>query len=150
MACRSIPRRVSRNLAFQVLYGQEFLHSTSREELEQAFRDAPRQDTQEEAEAAGFAWELVEGVWSKTRHLDELISSYARNWRLERVGRIELTLMRLALYEMLYRADVPTKVALNEALELNRQYGTERSHAFLNGVLDAAAKDLESGKLSAE
>ena len=55
--------------------------------------------------------------------------------------------MRLALYEMLYRPDVPPKVAMNEALELNRQYGEEKSRAFLNGVLDAAAKGLENGEL---
>lgn len=147
MAARNLPRRVSRNLAFQVLYGQEFLHSTTPEELRAAFRAAPRQDDQDEAEASGFAWELVEGVWSKTRELDELIRRYARNWRLERVGRVELTLMRLALYEMLFRPDVPPKVAMNEALELNRQYGEEKSRAFLNGVLDAAAKGLENGEL---
>ena len=60
MAARNVPRRVSRNLAFQVLYGQEFLHSTTPEELRAAFRAAPRQDDQDEAEASGFAWELVE------------------------------------------------------------------------------------------
>lgn len=146
MGMRNVPRRVSRNLAFQVLYGQEFLHSTTREELSRAFRAAPRQDEQEETEASGFAWELVEGVWSKTSELDDLIRRYARNWRLERVGRVELTLMRLALYEMLFRPDVPPKVAMNEALELNRQYGEEKSRAFVNGVLDAVAKGLESGE----
>ena len=86
-------------------------------------------------------------MWSKTRELDELIRRYARNWRLERVGRVELTLMRLALYEMLFRPDVPPKVAMNEALELNRQYGEEKSRTFLNGVLDAAAKGMENGEL---
>lgn len=150
MGMRSVPRRVSRNLAFQVLYGQEFLHSTTREELSRAFRAAPRQDEQEETEASGFAWELVEGVWSKTSELDDLIRRYARNWRLERVGRVELTLMRLALYEMLFRPDVPPKVAMNEALELNRQYGEEKSRAFVNGVLDAVAKGLESGELTSK
>lgn len=150
MGMRNVPRRVSRNLAFQVLYGQEFLHSTTREELSRAFRAAPRQDEQEETEASGFAWELVEGVWSKTSELDDLIRRYARNWRLERVGRVELTLMRLALYEMLFRPDVPPKVAMNEALELNRQYGEEKSRAFVNGVLDAVAKGLESGELTSK
>ena len=101
MGVRNVPRRVSRNLAFQVLYGQEFLHATSLEELSRAFREAPRQAGQEEAEDGGFAWELVEGVWSKRSELDEQIRRYARNWRLERVGRVELTLLRLALYERL-------------------------------------------------
>ena len=55
--------------------------------------------------------------------------------------------MRLALYEMLFRPDVPPKVAMNEALELNRQYGEEKSRTFLNGVLDAAAKGMQNGEL---
>ena len=148
MGVRNVPRRVSRNLAFQVLYGQVFLHATSLEELSRAFKDAPRQAGQEEAEDGGFAWELVEGVWSKRNELDEQIRRYARNWRLERVGRVELTLLRLALYEVLFRPDVPHKVAINEALELNRQYGEEKAQSFINGVLDAAVKGLENAPLS--
>ena len=99
------------------------------------------------AESDGFAWELVEGVWRATAELDDIIARFARNWRLERVGRVELTLLRLAVYEMLYRPDVPAKVALNEALELERQYGEEKSRTFVNGVLDAVVKALDKGEL---
>lgn len=153
------PRRVSRCLAFQVLYGQEFNTSSSSAELRKAFLAAPRQDgaDMEEAdgdaadagqgEPAGFAWELVQGVWRKASDLDEIIARFARNWRLERVGRVELTLLRLAIYEMLYRPDVPPKVAMNEALELDRQFGEEKSRSFVNGILDAVAKAMEKGEL---
>ena len=63
------------------------------------------------------------------------------------MGRIELTLLRLAVFEMLYRQDVPPKVAINEALELSGQFGEGNAKNFINGILDAAAKALESGAL---
>ena len=146
-------RRAARSRAFQVLYSFEFSPSASLGALRAAYMAMPEPADMEPNRdeparpPCGFAWELVEGVWSKTRELDELIRRYARNWRLERVGRVGLTLMRLALYEMLFRPDVPPKVAMNEALELNRQYGEEKSRTFLNGVLDAAAKGMENGEL---
>ncbi len=62
---------------------------------------------------------------------------------------MELTLLRLAMYELLYRQDVPAKVAINEALELTRQFGEDNATSFVNGILDAAAKALEKGSLSA-
>lgn len=151
------PRRVSRCLAFQVLYSQEFNASSTPEELRRAFLDAPRQeggDVDEDdavdagsGEPSGFAWELVQGVWRKATELDDIIARFARNWRLERVGRVELTLLRLAVYEMLYRPDVPAKVAMNEALDLDRQFGEEKSRSFVNGILDAVAKAMEKGEL---
>lgn len=141
------PRRTERSLAFQVLYSQEFVSCGTLEELEKAFALAPRQDEQA-GKPAGFAWDLVRGVWENEKKLDEIISAHSNNWRLERVGRVELTLLRLAVYEMLYCPDVPPKVAMNEALDLNRQFGEEKSKAFVNGILDAVSKADENGPLS--
>ena len=98
-------------------------------------------------EPTGFAWELVEGVWSNSEALDAAIGRFSHNWRVDRMGRIELTLLRLAVFEMLYRQDVPPKVAINEALELSGQFGEGNAKNFINGILDAAAKALESGRL---
>lgn len=163
MAPKAPPRRISRSLAFQVLYGQEFGPSTTLRELERAFLNAPRTGDDEtdtasssasaeegtvNAAASGFAWELVQGVWQRAAELDAIIARFARNWRLERVGRVELTLMRLAIFEMMYRPDVPAKVAMNEALDLNKQFGEEKSRTFVNGILDAANKAMENGELT--
>ena len=152
MSQKMPPGRGSGRLAFQVLYGQEFVSSPTAADLRRAFMAVPRQaevrdEGEDVAESDGFAWELVEGVWRATAELDDIIARFARNWRLERVGRVELTLLRLAVYEMLYRPDVPAKVALNEALELERQYGEEKSRTFVNGVLDAVVKALDKGEL---
>jgi len=143
------PRHLLRMKAFQFLYGQAFLEASTAIELEKAFCAFPAQDISaiEYASCEGFAWELVAGVWSNSKKLDLVIEQFAKNWRVDRVGRVELGLLRLAIYEMLYREDVPSKVAINEALELNKQFGEEKSRAFLNGILDAVSKAIESGSL---
>lgn len=98
-------------------------------------------------EPQGFAWELVSGVWSRQAELDEQIRQFSQNWRLDRMGKVELAILRLAAFELLCRDDVPPKVVINEAIELSRQFGDENSHGFVNGILDAAVKAVESGKL---
>ena len=100
-----------------------------------------------DAQPEGFAWELVLGVWSKRQELDKLVARFSQNWRLERMGRVELALLRLAVYELVFRDDVPPKVVINEAIELSRRFGDENSRSFVNGILDAAAKTVESGEL---
>ncbi len=89
----------------------------------------------------------MEGVWSEQKELDTHLARFSQNWRIERMGKVEITLLRLALYEILFRADIPPKVAINEAVELSKQFGDEGSRGFVNGILDAAAKALESGQL---
>ncbi len=107
----------------------------------------PCQGGHAENNIAEFAWELVQGVWQHREELDGIIENFARNWRLDRVGRVELNLLRLGVYEMLYRADVPSRVSMNEALELDKQYGDTGSHTFVNGILDAVMKALDKGEL---
>ena len=151
---RNNGRRAARAQAFQVLYSLSFADISGEEDVRRAFRlfpapPAPDGSTDEAPQAEeGFAWELVYGVWLKNADLDELISRFSRNWRVDRLGRVERTLLRLALYEMLYRQDVPAKVAINEALELTRQFGEDNAVSFVNGVLDAAAKAIEDGALA--
>lgn len=147
---KKAPRRAERSLAFQVLYSLAFTPATTIQEAAGAFRKAP--NSAEMADAAGdpegFAWELVEGVWTNMAQIDAQLASFSQNWRIERMGKVEITLLRLALYEIMFRTDVPPKVAINEAIELSKQYGDDGSRGFVNGILDAAAKALEAGKLT--
>ena len=123
---KSASRRGERAQAFQVLYGLSFADATSLEDVRRAFLQSPdHQETEEGELPSGFAWDLVQGVWSRRDELDKTISRFSRNWR------------------------VPAKVASNEALELTRQFGEDNATSFVNGILDAAAKALEKGSLSA-
>ncbi|MBQ9405783.1 MAG: transcription antitermination factor NusB [Desulfovibrio sp.] len=148
---KTASRHRSRQLAFQVLYGLSFSPAHDLDELKGIFCSSPGQAELHEDAApvvpSGFAWELVEGVWKSSALLDEIIERFSRNWRISRMGRVELTLLRLAAFEMLFRTDIPSKATINEALELSRQFGEHKAGIFVNGILDAVAKALEKGDL---
>jgi len=141
-------RRSERELAFQFLYGLDFVPVRSEQELRERFEQSASA-ADKGAALSGFAWELALGVWSNVETVDAVIARFARNWRLDRMGRIELTLLRLAVYELRYRADIPLRVTINEALELCEQFGEANARPFINGILDAAAKTLEQDARSA-
>ena len=144
-------RRAARSRAFQVLYSLQFSPSTTLGDVRTAFlthADMDENAETREEKLYGFAWELVEGVWSNVKNLDSVIERFSQNWRVDRLGKIELTLLRLAVFEMLYRADVPPKVAINEALELSTRFGDAKAKIFINGILDAAIKAQEAGTLT--
>ncbi len=90
------------------------------------------------AGAKPFTRELAEGVEANRGQLDELISRHARGWSLERIAPLERNIMRVALYEALHREDVPSEVAIDEAVELAKQYCGVDAPGFVNGILGAA------------
>ena len=92
-------------------------------------------------EARPFSAELAEGVEENRGELDELISKHARGWSLERIAPLERSIMRVALYEALHREDVPAEVAIDEAVELTKEYCGVDAPGFVNGVLGAALKE---------
>ena len=87
-----------------------------------------------------FAELLVCGVAEKLERIDQELSSYSTNWALDRMARVDLAILRLATFELLYSPDVPHNVVINEAIELGKRFGTEESPAFINGVLDHIAQ----------
>jgi N utilization substance protein B len=90
----------------------------------------------DERKLCEFTEDLVAGVKEHQGKLDAMISRVAENWRLDRMAAIDRNILRLGAYEMLYRSDVPPKVAINEALELAKRYSTAQSSRFVNGILD--------------
>ena len=89
-----------------------------------------------------FANGLVHGTIERVAEIDGLITAQAQNWRIERMAVLDRLVLRLAVYEMLAAADTPSKVIINEALELARAYSGEEAVAFVNGILDAVRKQL--------
>ena len=90
------------------------------------------------AEAKPFTRELAEGVEADRDELDELIARHSKGWALERIAPLEASIMRVALYEALHRDDVPVEVAIDEAVELAKEYCGTDAPGFVNGVLGAA------------
>ena len=77
----------------------------------------------------------VHNIVEKIDEIDAAINEVSEGWKTRRMGKVDLTLIRLAVYEMKYEDDIPVKVAINEAVELAKQYGTDESPSFVNGVL---------------
>ncbi|MGC9329745.1 MAG: transcription antitermination factor NusB, partial [Candidatus Hinthialibacter sp.] len=93
-------------------------------------------------EAELFARQMIAGVRKQTDQLDAIIQQHAKNWRLERMSKVDRNLLRLSVWELLFTPETPTRVILNEALELAKCYGDQDSYRFVNGILDPLAKTV--------
>ncbi len=91
-------------------------------------------------EVARYTEGLVIGVAQNLAQIDQTIGQHSTNWALQRIAQVDLSILRLAAFELLYRPDVPASVAINEAIELGKQYGTKESPAFINGILDKISR----------
>ncbi len=87
-------------------------------------------------EVRHFAERLVCGVAENLERIDREINSYSNNWALDRMARVDLAILRLAAFELIYCSDVPHNVVINEAIEIGKRFGTEETSSFINGVLD--------------
>lgn len=87
-------------------------------------------------EPRAFAKILVDGVHAHQKDIDRHLASASEHWRLDRMSPVDRNILRIALYEMLYRDDIPPRVSINEAIELAKRFGSQDSGAFINGVLD--------------
>ena len=127
-------RRKSREQAFALLF-------------EKSFNDLPVMDLAESAQDARetiiepFALALAQGVEEKMAEIDARIDAFSHKWSRDRISRVSLAVLRLAVYEMLYDDDTPASVAINEAVELAKKYGGEEESSFVNGVLGGIARD---------
>lgn len=124
-------RTRGREIALQVLYLLEQNPSVDSAEIERFIERRLREPKLRE-----FAHALVDGVREHQTRIDELISGVAENWRIDRMAAIDRNILRLGAFEMLFCPAVPTKVAINEALELAKRYSTAQSSRFVNGILD--------------
>jgi N utilization substance protein B len=124
-------RREARELALQMMYALDTLKGDLRETL-RGFREGVEtgERTREFAEA------LVQGVQEHREAIDQAIVARSKNWSLTRMPRVDVNIMRLAAYELMFRRDIPKKVSINEAIEIAKKYGDKESPAFVNGILD--------------
>lgn len=134
-------RREGRELALQMLYAQDTLRGDLRDMM-RGFREGVEScdRTREFAEA------LVQGVQEHRVEIDQAIVARSKNWALSRMPRVDLNIMRLAAFELMFRRDIPKKVSINEAIEIAKKFGDKESPAFVNGILDeleACPKDEE-------
>lgn len=116
-------RRRARELILKMLFRKDFVGAL------------------EEDPSDPYARQLLQGILAHQNEIDALIEERAEGWRLERLHSVDRNLLRIAIYELLYRKDVPAEVVIDEAVELAKKYSTEKSPAFINGILDRILKE---------
>ena len=126
-------RRESRELALQILYALDANPSVGIRETLQTFRE---EQTDVLTRVREFAEGLVQGVQEHREIIDAAIKARSKNWTLARMPLVDLNVMRMATYELMFRQDIPKKVSINEAIEIARKFGDKESPAFVNGILD--------------
>jgi transcription antitermination protein NusB len=137
-------RRRARECALQMLYSLDVNPGLSVDQVFAHFwKDFAGESPEErDADVMGFAERLVRGAQGNLAEIDEIIGRASKNWRLERMARVDRNLLRLGAYELRYESDVPGRVVINEAIELAKRFGTAESPAFVNGLLDRISQEL--------
>ncbi len=127
----AMTRRALREQIFMMLFRVEF-HDTEEMTEQVDLFDEAEECSEKDKE---YILTKFNNILEKIDEIDAAINEVSKGWKTKRMGKVDLTLIRLAVYEMKYEEDIPVKVAINEAVELAKQYGTEESPAFVNGVL---------------
>jgi N utilization substance protein B len=130
-------RRKARELALQVLYQCE----TTGQDCDQALLLA-LENFQVNKKAIVYARELLHGIAERRAEIDNLIREHSEHWRLERMTLVDAAILRIGVFELSARPDVPATVVINEALEVASRYSAEDAASFINGILDAVRKKL--------
>ena len=131
-------RTRARELTMQALYQLNVQGEDAFEFLVQFFREADPDNY-----VRDLALEWSKGTWENLKQCDELITSSTIKWQFTRLSPVDKSILRLSVYQLKFRTDIPPKVVINEAIELAKKYSTDKSPAFVNGVLDAVLKKIE-------
>ncbi len=134
-------RRLARELAFKALFQED----VGKNGLEPALTELLTESGLS-GDNAFFTRQLAEGTLLYLEDIDNQLAKYLVNWEFGRLAAVDRSVLRLATYELLYCADIPTAVSINEALELSKLFNSDESAKFLNGVLDKLSRDQEGGK----
>ena len=127
-------RRLARESAIQFLYSTDFNKNENTNLMLEEFMEDKLPDSMNKADIK-FAEEIIKGTIEKLQNIDQLIQSNTTGWTKERIAKVDLAILRLALYEILFRNDIPDSVAINEAVEIAKKYSTDESGSFVNGIL---------------
>ena len=127
-------RTKAREYVLQILYQVDITRGNWQEAIENFWQNNEMGDISDELK--DFSVPLLEGVVEHMPEIDKKISKYAANWQLERMAFVDRNIMRLGCFELLYRVDIPPKVAINEAVELAKKYSGIESGKFVNAILD--------------
>lgn len=140
---RKVAREIGLKMLFQIDFHKEnideqieLLLNHTLEEMEHD--DKPIKNLEDKD--ITYIKDVATGSVSKLKEIDQKIEQFSKGWTVERIAKVDLAILRLAMYEILHRSDIPTEVSINEAVELARKYSSQDSGAFINGILGQAVK----------
>lgn len=131
-------RTQARELALKFLYQIDIKEGNDVDLIDDFF-----QDFKVLQEVREFAREIVTGCIDNIKKIDKKIETYSKNWSIERMSVIDRNILRLSIFELIYREDIPPKVSINEAIELAKKYSDKESSKFVNGILDRVFKNYK-------
>ena len=134
----AINRTQAREAVFTLLFETEFKAAESKEEI------FSLSTQNREIEENAYIRQAYFGVCEHIQELDAFIGKYAKGWKTERISRVSRSILRLAIFEMLYLSDIPASVSINEAVELCKKFDEEGARPFVNGILNSVKKELEN------
>jgi len=132
------PRTKARQVAMQALFQLDVQGEGLFSDLDDFFKENAPEDA-----VRKLAIDWTRGTWANLAACDELITNAALKWKLSRLSQVDKSILRLAVYQLKFCADIPPKVTINEAIEIAKKFGTDKSPGFVNGVLDGILKKLQ-------
>jgi len=128
-------RRASREVAMKLLYQLELQKEDRQEQVEEVLKQDDLNDNDKK-----YITDVIDGVSKNLSYIDKLIETHSKGWKLHRIPKVDLSILRLSIYELHFRDDIPLNVCINEAVELAKKYSTEDAGAFVNGILGKVSK----------
>lgn len=128
-------RKIAREVAFKIIFETTFQEDEKISKLMEELLKNSDEEYEINSEDDKYIEEITAGVKEKEAELDEQIKSHLKGWTMERLNKVDVAILRLAIYEILYREDIPYKVSVNEAVELAKVFSEDASPSFINGVL---------------
>jgi N utilization substance protein B len=128
-------RRASREIAMKLLYQMEIQKEDKEEQISQTFEENDLTENDK-----NYITDVVKGVAINLIPIDRIIEKYSKGWKIDRIPKVDLSILRLSIYETTYRSDIPLNISINEAVELAKKYSGEEAGSFINGILGKAAR----------
>ncbi|MCX7710362.1 MAG: transcription antitermination factor NusB [Clostridia bacterium] len=123
-------RRASRELAMKLLYQLEIQKEDRDEQINAALVDEDLTEKDKQ-----YITDVVDGVGKNMEQIDKIIEQHSKGWKINRIPKVDLSILRLSIFEIVFREDIPLNVSINEAVELAKKYSTEDAGSFINGIL---------------
>lgn len=135
-------RKISRQIIIELLFAADINNAFSKDFFSHQLRIYPFEEILSDLslEDRLFIDEILNGVAQNKEYIDKIINKYSKDWHIDRIGKIELAILRESVYSLLFRQDIPEKVAVNEAVENAKKYCRDESYRFINGILASVIK----------